>query len=142
MLDINVSLFIQIANFLILLFLLNRFLYRPIRQILIEREGEMDSLQETIDDYEGQSGEQERSIEESKVLARKEGYQEKENYKAEGLEEEQSIIQGAVASAENKLGQAKVDMENVVTETRRALEEQITVFSRELAEKILGRTVQ
>ncbi len=41
MLEINNTLIIQIANFLVLLFLLNIILYKPIRKILGQRQEEM-----------------------------------------------------------------------------------------------------
>ena len=88
MLEINSSLFIQIANFLLLLFLLNMLLYRPIRQILNQRTAQVNSLQAMIDDFEGKASEYENGIEESKIMARKEGHHEREVCKAQGLDEE------------------------------------------------------
>ena len=40
------ALWIQIANFLLLLYLLNLILYRPMRKILNQRRGEVGSLEE------------------------------------------------------------------------------------------------
>ena len=48
------TLFIQIANFLLLIFLLNIVLYRPIRKILRERRDEEDALQGMINDFEAE----------------------------------------------------------------------------------------
>jgi F-type H+-transporting ATPase subunit b len=47
------TLFIQIANFLLLLVLLNAILYRPIRRILKNRREELDGFQKKIQDFEG-----------------------------------------------------------------------------------------
>jgi F-type H+-transporting ATPase subunit b len=142
MLEINSSLFIQIANFLLLVFLLNMLLYRPIRQILNQRTAQVNSLQAMIDDFEGKASEYENGIEESKIMARKEGYQEREVYKVQGLDEEKGILQKATASAEEKISNAKNDMESSMADVRKVLEDQITDFSKELAQKILGRAFQ
>ncbi len=44
------SVFIQIINFIILVFLLNIFLYRPIRNIIIQRKEKIEKLNNSTDD--------------------------------------------------------------------------------------------
>ena len=141
MLAIDGTLFIQIANFLLLILILNIFLYRPIRRILIQRNEETDSLQKTIESYQGRSEQNEKGLEESMVLARKEGFLEKEGFKGQGLEEEKGILQEANSSVEERLGKAKKEMEMKITDIRKTLDDQVGAFSKELAEKILGRSV-
>jgi F-type H+-transporting ATPase subunit b len=55
MLEINSTFFFQIGNYLLLLLLLNIVLFRPIRRIMIRRDEEVDSLQKSIEDYQGRS---------------------------------------------------------------------------------------
>ncbi len=45
----DVSLFVQIANFLIIIWVLNIILYRPIRKILIERKEKITSLEQNVE---------------------------------------------------------------------------------------------
>ena len=52
MVEINVSLSFQIANFLVLIWALNRFLYRPIRAILSQRKERIASLENAISESE------------------------------------------------------------------------------------------
>jgi len=141
MLDINFTLFIQIANFLFLLVLLNIILFRPIRRILTQRNGETNLLEKTIEDYQKRSEQNEKNIEDGMVLARKDGFAEKEKFKGTGLEEEKGILQGANSSVEEKFGKAKSEMEMKMADVRKALEGQVAGFSTELAEKILGRSI-
>jgi F-type H+-transporting ATPase subunit b len=136
------TLWIQIANFLLLLFLMNLFLYRPIRNVLARRNEETNSLEETIEDYQNRASQNEKGIEEGLVLIRKEGNKEKEHLKGQGLEAEKEVLQKAFISAEEKMGEAKEEIDNRVTEVRKALEGQVAAFSEELAEKILGRSVR
>ena len=81
MLKVDYTLFVQIANFLFLLFLLNIILYRPIRKILGRRTEEMDSYQDAIGDFQNRSARHSTELEENMAEARKEGYREKENLK-------------------------------------------------------------
>ena len=75
------------------------------------------------------------------IGARKEGYKEKENLKNTGLEEEKKMLQGAISSAEEKIGTAKEEIQRNAVNARQSLENEIRLFSQELAEKILGRSV-
>ena len=142
MLEINVSVLIQIANFLLLLLLLNIFLYRPIRKILTQRKEEMRSLENRIDGYQNRSEQHEQHIEEGSIRARKEGYLARETLKGEGLEEEKGIVGEAAAQAEETIGAARIEVEAKIAEVRKALDDQIARLSGELAEKILGRSIQ
>ncbi|MEJ2587242.1 MAG: ATP synthase F0 subunit B [Deltaproteobacteria bacterium] len=142
MLDINGTLILQIANFLVLLLLMNVILYRPIRRMLSQRAEEMAGRESSIEALKEKAGRYQEDIEEGMVAARKEGYNKKEALKAEGLAEEKGFLQEASASVEQKMSAARKDMENKTAEVRKALEEQIADFSNELAEKILGRSVR
>jgi F-type H+-transporting ATPase subunit b len=142
MLEINASLILQVANFLFLILLMNLFLYRPIRDILRRRNEEVIRLEGLISDFSAKSDQRQNRIEEGLVQARKEGYQEKESLKSVGLIEERTLTQEAGAKAEAKIGQAKVEIEGKIAEVRKALEDQVSIFSKELAQKVLGRTIQ
>lgn len=142
MLKIDISLVYQIINFLFLLFVLNLILYRPIRRIIQKRKQEMDGLEKAIQDYESRAQETAKRIEEGMILARKEGFREKEAIKEQGIEEEKSILADAMAKAGDKVHGAKKGIEAKVEEVRKELEGQIASFSAELVHKILGRTVQ
>jgi F-type H+-transporting ATPase subunit b len=142
MLEVNSSLFVQVANFLLLILFMNLFLYRPIRDILRRRSEEVRRLEGVISDFSSKSDQQQNHIEEGLVQARKDGYQEKEGLKTVGLKEERALTQEAGAKAEAKIGQAKVEIEGKIAEVRKTLEDQISMFSKDLAQKVLGRTIQ
>ncbi len=141
MLAIDHTLFFQLANFLILLFFLNIFLYKPIRGILAERNEKEQSLVNAIEDLDSNSEKNEKGVEEGRVQARKEGVTEKDGLKGLGREKETAILRTAASSAEGKIGDAKKDIEAKIAEVQKSLEGQVTAFSNELAEKILGRSV-
>jgi F-type H+-transporting ATPase subunit b len=142
MLNIDGTLFLQIANFLVLLLILNFILFRPIRRVLARRADEMNSRQKTIDDYQEQAEKNEKGIEEGVVQARKEGYTEKEALKTQGLEGEREILQEAGGGVEQKHNAAKKEIESKIAVARETLEGQVANFSDELAQKILGRSIQ
>ena len=142
MLKIDYSLFIQIANFLLLLFLLNRILYRPIRRILAERAEQMSTFENTIADLQQKSARDADALEQNMKGARREGFDRKEGLRGEGLEEEKGMIQRASATAGERIDEAKAEIGRHVEDVRKALEKDIGAFSQDLAEKILGRNIE
>jgi F-type H+-transporting ATPase subunit b len=140
-LAINYSLFIQIVNVLILLFILNIILYRPIRGILGQRKKEIDSFETMIGEFQEKSATRAEELEDSKVGARKEGFKAKEELKGVGLEQEKGMVQDALSSTMEKIDKAKLNIDDQMKNVRQSLENEVAVFSTELAEKILGRSV-
>ena len=137
----NITVLFQIANFLLLLFILNLIVYRPIRKILGQRGDEVISFQEMIEDFQNRSEKDAKTLQENMAGARSQGFKEKENLKSAGLEEEKVMLQEAISSTEERIGKAKGEIDQNTTQARQSLEEEVRVFSKELAEKILGRSI-
>jgi F-type H+-transporting ATPase subunit b len=135
------TLFIQIANFLLLLVLLNAILYRPIRRILKSRKEEMDTFQNKIQDFEGKFSSYTKRIQEGTAEARKEGLKERESLKKNGQEEEKQMLREASSKASGKIGDARKEMDEKLKGVRLSLEKEMALFSKELAEKVLGRSL-
>lgn len=142
MLQIDQSLLIQMGNFLLLVILLNIFLYRPIRRIIAQRSEEVGSLEHSIREYQEKAEENEKGIQEHMVQARKEGFLAKESLKTEGVEQEKEILQESSSKVEERIAKARNNIDRQLKDVRKILDEQVAVFSKELAEKILGRNVQ
>ena len=140
--EINISLLVQIVNFLLLILLLNIWLYRPIRGILARRQEEFGSLSELIENLRKNVKERQTYIEEGLKQARQQGFIEKEMIKGQGLEEERGILQKATSVVEERIEKTKAEIEKSLDEIRKSLEEEISAFSAEVAEKILGRSIQ
>jgi len=137
----NLTVFIQLANFVFLLLVLNLVLYRPIRNILGRRKEEVYAHQSSIESFSERLTQSEIRLEENKKEARSEGFQEKQNLKGEGLEEEKRLLQEAASASEEKIGTARKDLETNIAGIRETLEGEIDDFSKELVEKIMGRSL-
>ena len=139
MLKIDYTLLIQIANFLILLFLLNVIAYRPIRGILNRRKEEISHTEDIAQDWRLKADRFREELEENISKTRKDGLKERGDLKDEGVERERAMLQEAYVSVEDKIRQSRVEIEDRVSRVRNVLQEDLEGFSRDLAEKILGR---
>ncbi|MCF8061388.1 MAG: ATP synthase F0 subunit B [Deltaproteobacteria bacterium] len=133
-------LWIQIANFLVLLFVLNAVAYRPIRRIMSERHQEMSGLKERAETLQEKLTQEEKALQENVINARKEGFGLKEQIKQQGAETEKGMLQEASSRTEERLGKARAEIEQMVAGVRRTLQGEVDMFSQEVAEKILGRS--
>ncbi len=136
------TLIIQMANFLILLFLLNIFLYKPIRGILAKRNSEFENLYRLIEQMKKQVEERQKSIEEALLQARKLGVSEREALKEEATEYEKELLKQTYMTVEEKLAKAKAELEKRLKLIHEELQKEVILFSKELAERVLGRRVK
>jgi F-type H+-transporting ATPase subunit b len=141
MIDIDISVLIQIANFLLLLFLLNIIVYRPIRGILNRRKEEMSAIEENAQDLRHKANKFSEELEDNMSEMRKEGLRKRENLKGEGIEQEKEILQDAYSSIQDKINRTRTEIHDKISEMRLSLQPELEGFSQELAEKILGRDI-
>ena len=141
MIDINYSLFIQMANFLIFLFVMNFVLYRPIRRIVAERKKMISEKQESVESLEAQAKaallEYDRALQESRSM----GFQRILELKAAGHEQEKELLRQISEQAAVKVGELRAKIQKDIGIARMELKHQVKAFSVDLAQKILGRKI-
>jgi len=141
MVDINSTLFIQIINFLALILILNQLLYKPLLQIMDRRKGIFDSteaeikrLQDTID--------QKMAEYEAKIAqAKGEAMAQRGEIQKEGAEKGKEILDGARVEIQKMMDDFQIRLTQEVDGARTVLRSQSERISKEIAEKVLGRSV-
>ena len=141
MLEFNFTLFVQIANFLVLLFLLNIIVYKPIRKIMSQRQEEMSASEKLIADLLDRYSRLSEQLDQNMAAARKDGFKEKEDCKNKGRDEESKMVQSAIDSVGEKISKTREDIERNMAGLRQTLDKEVSIFSQELAEKVLGRSI-
>lgn len=138
----NVSLFIQIVNFLVLMVALNYLLYRPIRGILKKRADKFASLNSDITTSRENEKAKQGELEAQLAEARRQGVDNKDEYKAEGRAKERELIEAATAEMEKAVAEVREQIAQQMGQARQELKDQVRDFGRDLAQKILGRSIQ
>jgi F-type H+-transporting ATPase subunit b len=139
MIEINLTIVIQVVQFLLLLFILNRFLFRPTINQIEEREKKIarweedtknchESMQAKLQSYENQLYEAKTQAQEQQELMTEE-LRKEEGKKLEAVSEEALRI---VASTREKLQQEAEVL-------RGQLREHVEEMSQLVTEKVLGR---
>lgn len=142
MVDINYSVFIQMVNFLLLIFILNILLYKPILKILDRRkeiydqsQEEVKNLQQTI---EKKMADYEAKIQEAKIEAMKQ----RNEIVQEGAVIGKDIMDKAKTEVDQRIGEFQAKLEENLNQAREILRNQSQRISVEIVEKILGRSAQ
>lgn len=130
---------IQIANFLVLILLLNILLYKPIRSILRQRKEKLQGLETGIAATTQQADEKNRAFSEGLKNARLKGQEQKETLVKAATEEEQAIVAKITDKAKEDLDAVRAKIAQDVDTVRSSLEKDVDVFADAIATKILGR---
>ena len=132
---------IQIINFLIILWILNLILYRPIRNILRQRKEKIDGLELIIETYNEDFQEKDAAFAAGIKEARAKGLNEKEALLQAAAAEEKEIIAKVNAKAQAELADIREKISQEAETAKAALQTKVDEFTSDICQKILGRTV-
>jgi F-type H+-transporting ATPase subunit b len=141
MINVDGSLFIQIANFLVLIWIMNIVVYRPIRKILIERREKVKGLEEGIETRLKDAQEKDEEFMKGVREARARGMEEKEALLQEAAAEEKQIIATINEKAQAEMAEVRSKIAADIDAVRSSLQSQVGDFAEAIGQKILGRTV-
>ncbi|NVL90241.1 MAG: ATP synthase F0 subunit B [Desulfobacterales bacterium] len=141
MISVDWSLFLQMANFVVLILILNAIFYKPIRNILIERKKKVQGYEQGIEALQGDAAESEQTFQTKIGEAKTKGFQEKEALKQVGQEEEKQLISEINQKAQADLEAVRAQIAKDAEGARGKLKAETKAFSGAIAEKILGRSV-
>lgn len=141
MVSLNSTVFIQIINFLFLIWALNTVLYNPIRRILSQRNEKITGLEKGIDKSENDALEKDLALKSGIKQARENGLKEKEALENEARAEEVKIIEKINEKARADLAEIREKIVKEAEEARLALLKEVDGFAEEISRRILGRAV-
>ena len=141
MISLNATLFVQVALFLTLLFILNRIMIQPIHRLILEREevfkekrdqlaAVQDEIRQLAEDYEARLKLAEREARESQLALRKAAGDEARDLV--------STAQEQVSALQEKV---RKEVAQELERARHAVAEQAELLSSSITEKVLGREV-
>ena len=137
----DISVVIQIANFILTILALNFVLYKPIRKILIQRKNKVMGLEANIQDSHNDVMEKENAWSAGIRTARNKGLKQKEVIVQEAQEQEKQIVDQINLKAQEDLNQIRRKIEQDIEGVRTSLLQEVDSFAEAVSRKILGRAV-
>ncbi len=139
MISVDGSLFIQIINFLFLIWALNFVLYKPIRNILIQRKEKVAGLEQNIDACNKEIQEKDDAFISGLKEARVNGTKEKEALIQAAADEEKKIIEEINKKAQADFAEVRERVAKDAEIVRVALQKELDNIATAISHKILGR---
>ncbi len=139
MVSMDGSLFIQIVNFIFLIWILNVVLYKPIRKVLIQRKEKITGFEQSIDTTEKDVKERDDAFKDGIKDARVKGLNEKGVLLQEAGDEEKKIIEEINKRAQANLAEVRKKVAKDVHVASESLQQELDSFANSIGEKILGR---
>ncbi|MBU0995706.1 MAG: ATP synthase F0 subunit B [Proteobacteria bacterium] len=141
MVSVDVSLILQIINFIILIFVLNLVLYKPIRNILSQRKEKIEGFERDIDTCIENAKEKEDAFSQGVKNARAQGLKQKEVFLAEAAEEEHRMIDEIHRKGQSELTRIREKIVHDTEAVRVSLKKEVDDFAKAIGHKILGREI-
>ena len=142
MVSLDYSLGIQIINFLVLIFILNILLYKPILGMIDRRkkqfedsDAEIRRLQDTV---EQKMADYEEKLRQAKAAA----VEQKNEIIRQGADEAKTVIDAVRAQVPGMMEEFQTRMDSEIGAARKILTDHSAQLSVEIAEKVLGRSLR
>lgn len=142
MITLDITLLIHIINIFVLMYILNKIFYAPVREILEKREAKKEALGKDVVAYEKTARHRQEEVDKQRrqASARAKEALEKARSEAQAAGDEKLAVIRAEANSEKEkqLDEIRAQMELA----RKTLQENTAEFARDMAGKILGRSLE
>jgi F-type H+-transporting ATPase subunit b len=142
MIELNFTLIFQLAIVLILLVALSNIVFKPFLGVLLERRNWIEGAEKKARELQQRTEELMEQYRDSMAAAQAQGTNIREEIRQESLSREMEIVQKAMGESTRFLGEMKRKIQEESQIARASLRLQAQNLSREIAQKILGRTLQ
>jgi F-type H+-transporting ATPase subunit b len=139
--SIDYSLGIQIINFLLLIFILNILLYKPVLGMLDKRKKQTAASQNEVSKLQNSIDQKMSAYEEKLRLAKSEATELKKGIIKHGDEVAKTIIQAARTEIPEMQEAFRLKADGEIAAAKNILSENSRKLSKEIAEKVIGRAL-
>ncbi|MCJ2165432.1 MULTISPECIES: ATP synthase F0 subunit B [unclassified Pseudodesulfovibrio] len=133
------TIFIQGLNFVVMVFLLNVVLIKPIREIIKKRKGLMADQLGKIEDFNESAGKKVADYEAQLAAARKEAGDIRNTAKEAGVAQEQAMLSVAGEEASSTIQTARAEIQSQVKAAMDQLTKDVDKYAEQATGKILGQ---
>ena len=139
LISINETLVVQLVSFLLFVFIINRVMFRPLRDSMSEREEYMSLLSREIKDSEKEIAELVSQMKRQETSARKEANASRLALEEEGSREASDILTEAEREIAELKRRTESEVQSQLNEAKKYLEEESEALTVQVMEKVLGR---
>jgi F-type H+-transporting ATPase subunit b len=139
LISINFTLFVQILNFLVLVWLFNRLFIRPILANVEAKKQDLVQRQDAVAHLKDEASDRESAYQEKLKRVRLAAAEKRDAMLGEAKAEAEKLRRKASQEASEVMSRVRMEIGASVEETRRALREKEETMAAQLTEAVLGR---
>jgi F-type H+-transporting ATPase subunit b len=142
MITIDITLLIHIINMIVLMFVLNAILYKPVQSILLKRQEKLDSLNKDVEQFELNARHRQKEVDKKMREAGARAKEALDTARGEAQAVGAEKLAGIRAEADSEKEKNLTDIHVQIDTARKELAEGASDFANEMAGKILGRSLE
>jgi F-type H+-transporting ATPase subunit b len=139
LISINETLFVQVAGFLIFLYLINRIMFRPLKNVMMDREIYIERVKMDIDGARKEIDAMNSQIEEQETEVKNEAFELKQKSEKIGDQQAKEIFAAARRKIAETSARVQKDIDVKISEARQSLQQESEALALTIIEKILDR---
>jgi len=141
LISINETLIVQMISFLIFLFIINRLMFRPLKDTMDGREVHIDGIRMEIENAENQLDLIRTQLQEKESAVRKEAREIRKGLEESGNREAATIFEEVREEIGTQKQKTLTEMESRLKEAREQIEKESETLSIIIIEKVLDRRI-
>lgn len=142
MISINATLVVQIINFLIILFILNKMLFQPILKGLETRQEIIEGNKARAIELRQRGEEKLREYDQSLAEARNKAMSKQAEIRNEGMAKASEILDSSKKQEAEIIAEIQRGIASEVEEAKKDIQSYADSLSKDVTKKILGRTIR
>jgi F-type H+-transporting ATPase subunit b len=142
LISINETLIVQVIGFLIFLFVINRVMFRPLRNVMSDRDIHIERVQRDIIQAQKEVASITSQIQEQEAATRKEALALKDDLESDGSQQAKEIFESVKKEIVASSQKVQQEIAVRISEERQSLEKESKALALNIIEKILGRRQQ
>lgn len=141
MISINATLVVQVINFLVLAFILNRLMFQPILKLINERSQHVETTKNEIKDVELETERLKNEYLSQQSNARKDAAQERSQIKSTAATKAEEFINDSRKQVASVRMEADKEAEKKLNKERPLLNHEAMTLADDITEKVIGRRI-
>ena len=141
MVTTDITLLLQIVNMVVLIFLLNGVLYKPVRRVLREREEKLAGMREDVSKFEKNAQLRQEEVDAKMAKASGKAKAALDAARSEAQQAGDEKMSAITAKADAMKDEKLAELRSQIDEVRSGLQSNMGDFANGMASKILGRGI-
>ena len=139
LISINETLIVQVVGFLLFLFVINRIMFRPLRNVMSDRDIHIERVKRDITQAQKEVDSITSQIQEQETATRKEALALKDDLEAAGSQQAKEIFESVKKQITADREKVQQEIEVRLTQERKAVEKESQALALNIIDKILNR---